>query len=798
MSLALPSRRWSWAACDLKIEQLQKTNQTLDKQIQDLLLNKEDVTRQIELERQERDIAVLEHAILKLRSDTVKSKNQLEEIRVELRAKIEGNNELNEALNQQKHKFEEIGGTEIELVSESGSTETEQGSCLPDKSLFLVNTFVKDLEQERNFYKAEVDYLLKMLRNKSCGQSNPSRGRSPVHSPPVKGGSYESELICIIKERDDLQNMLNKYERHMAEIQSNVKVLTAERDQNKLFFEQAQEELDRLHRDGVKAPRCPKNSLTAQDILRRLECERDEAAADLRRMITERDSLRERLKISQEAAINERAHLEQRIEDLKSSLHSLESERLEHRSRLTCLKDSVTSLEEEVKILARKSADTEDELCRQRSENNQIRLLMDQTEDTLGETQRRLSLKCTDLQLAQDKNARLCEKNDELNRQIACHQEELNSIRSDAYDFDKQKNCLQELVDEKTETITSLEESLHQKKKIIIDHEINLNELESTVEQLNETVNSKDNEICNLKRQCDALNSEIAEMSRLRDSTCRESNHLHEQLSKIKYDSQGANRKLEESTQEIKELKIKVQDYITEVSKVENLLNAKETENFNLMEQYRRANSQVETWELKGRQMEGENNSLQLELTSFKAENRRMCERLQSLEKEIEEVLSEHESARSEIELLRNQLASERTAIKNLESLLASNREKKYQSQMATQEKEAEIQLFKDKLSLAESKLTSQSREMAQLRSKAAMLESELEMAKRQLGTERFERQVECAVQELRRHGPSYRCSSPPQPSLSPILHSTERSSRRSPDCSLNRSLNRASSLKEF
>lgn len=35
---------------------------------------------------------------------------------------------------------------------------------------------------------------------------------------------------------------------------------------------------------------------------------------------------------------------------------------------------------------------------------------MDQSEDTLAETQRRLSLKSTDLQLAQDKNVRQCEK----------------------------------------------------------------------------------------------------------------------------------------------------------------------------------------------------------------------------------------------------------------------------------------------------------------------------------------------------------------------------------------------------
>ncbi|XP_078077590.1 testis-specific gene 10 protein [Mustelus asterias] len=893
-----------------QIEQLEKTNHTLERQIHGLLQSKEDVSHQvkkltnknqelskelneidrsseklekdkelalavacneikiaeIEIEKQERDIVVLEQAIVRLRSDTAKSKQQLEEIRAELQTKTErGNGALIHFPKCQPHKAEQLLDTGLELVPEL-ENRVQVHSYEQNKSPFLLDTFVKNIAQERDFYKTEVEYLLKMLRNKPSGQCNSSRGRSPLRSSPVKGGSYESELMCIIKERDDLQAMLNKYERHMAEIQANVKVLTAERDQSKLLYEQAQEELTRLRRDAAKSPRSPKNSLTAQDILRRLECERDEAVADLRRMTTERDSLRERLKISQETAINERSHLEQRIEDLKGSMHTLENERLEHRSRLTCLKDSVTSLEEEVKILARKSSDTEDELCRQRAENNQIRMLMDQTEDSLAETQRRLSLKNTDLQLAQDKNVRQNEKIDDLTRQVSSLQEEISSIRSNAYELDKQKSSLQEVVDEKTETIASLEESLHQKKKNIADNQLNISELETTVDQLNESINNKENDISSLQHQCESINSELSEVNQLRETAVRENNHLHEQLSKIKYENQSVNRKLEESIQESKDLKMKIQDYITEISKVENLLSGKENENFNLMEQCRRTNAQTETWELKARQIEGEYNSVQLELVTAKAENRRMCEKANSLEKEIEEqeaarnaykaqvcslnklimkledelrqvqtekstaltdltstqelclkldsnkemmmrqvanknkemeqVLNELESARSEIELLRNQLSSERTSIKNLESLLASNREKKFQSQMVTQEKETEIQLFKDKLSLADSKLASQSREISQLRSKASMLETELDMAKRQLGTERFER--ECAVQELRRHGPSYRNTSPPQPSLSPVSHSPERSSRRSPDCTLNRSLNRASSLKEF
>ncbi|XP_069747950.1 testis-specific gene 10 protein isoform X2 [Narcine bancroftii] len=968
MASELLVRRWSWAASDFKekltngidllgqnfesevaleltgykykardsednfqitfqINQLEKANCTLGKQIHGFLQSKDDISHQVKklakknqklreelnevdrlAEKLEKDkelaLAVACNEI-KISEDTAKSKQQLEEIRAELQAKNEGSNgALIQIENYHHNKAEKAFDKDIKFFEESENTKVQLHTYDKNKSPFLLDAFVKNIAQERDFYKSEVEYLLKMLRSKPSGQGNSSRGRSPLRSTPVKGGSYESELICIIKERDDLQAMVTKYERHLAEVQANVKVLSAERDQSKLLCEQVQEELARLQRDAVKSPRSQKNSLTAQDILRRLECERDEAVADFRRMTTERDSLRERLKISQETAVNERAHLEQRIEDLKASLHTLENERLEHRSRLACLKDSVTTLEEEVKVLARKSSDTENELCKQKAENNQIRLLMDQAEDNLAETQRCLSLKTSDLQFEQDKNVRQSEKIDDLNRQITTLQDEIGFARSSVYELDKQKNSLQELVDEKTKKIASLEESLHQKKKNIADNQLNISELEATVDQLNEFLNNKENETSNLQRQYDSIRSELTEVSQLRENAVRENNHLHEQLSKLKYDHQyllrnlaqcmrkegetnrrameqmeseeeevlvalqrikAANHKLEELIQENKKLKTNVQDYINEISKVEKMLSCKENENFNLLEQVRRSNAQTEMWELKARQIEGEFNSIQLELVAAKSDNRRMCEKLDSFEKEneeqevarnayktqvcslnklimkleeglrqvqtekttaltdltstqelclkldankemmmrqvanknkeMEQVLSELESARSEIELLRNQLASERTAIKNLESLLASNREKKFQSQMVTQEKETEIQLFKDKLSLAESKLASQSREISQLRSKATVLETELDMAKRQLGTERFER--ECAVQELRRHGPIFQSSSP-QPSLSPVSHSPERPNRRTPDCSLNRSLNRASSLKEF
>lgn len=60
---------------------------------------------------------------------------------------------------------------------------------------------------------------------------------------------------------------------------------------------QAREELTRLRRDVMQSPKTRKTSLAAQTVLRQVENERNDALGDVRRLLTERDTLRERLKV---------------------------------------------------------------------------------------------------------------------------------------------------------------------------------------------------------------------------------------------------------------------------------------------------------------------------------------------------------------------------------------------------------------------------------------------------------------------------------------------------------------------
>ncbi|XP_014120375.2 centrosomal protein of 135 kDa isoform X1 [Zonotrichia albicollis] len=865
---------------NIQVDYLQKKNKELENHIQDLLDTKQNVTSEVvdlsnknqelcqelneidhlaqqlerhkeivletadkeigeakkEIERKVSEIQDLQETITRLKSELCSCHKENDRLNEELFGKKDEKGRLELLLNQLQQekerlteKTENLERKERELVLEIERMRLDFGIALGDKSPSRLDAFVKTLEDDRDYYKRELDYLQKIVKLRP--------------SPSRRTAEKTEELKSITRERDELRSVLDRFEKHMIEIQSNVKLLTSERDRLKVLYEQSQSELNRMRREA-------KHSFVSQS---HIEEERDIALTDSRMLRAEKESLGERLKMHQEAAYHEKSKLQHDISELENNIQGLQIEKCELRTTVSILKERINYLENELNLKSSKLAQASDDSSQFKAEICSLQLLNDQQQKSVEDLQHRLSLKKDELLAAQDEIIKLKEIIDRLNQRSTSQEEAVSVLRSTISVLDKEKDSLQETVDEKTERIACLDDNLANREKTIAHLRLTLSELESSTDQMQDKLSNRDREIASLHRQLDTSQLELAEMGRVKEMALKENRRLQDDLATMARENQAISTELEDAIREKEEMKTRVHSYITEVSRFENLIASKEKENQELLEKFRMLHSQAEGWEMKAHQAEGESSSVRLELLSVDTDRRHLRERVEFLEKEIqghivahqvyesqissitknmsrleddlkrenqdkasvladltsvrelcvkleaskellarqltsksmdyERVLGELEDTKSEGELLKKQLSSERLTVQNLETLLATSRDKEFQNQLMSQDKDTEIQLLKDKLTLAESKLSSNNREVSMLRSKVAQMQTDTDVLKRKLTTERFER--ERAIQEMRRHGlstSSLRASPPLSSALSSALSSTLRSPAHSPE----------------
>ncbi|NXU38695.1 CP135 protein, partial [Drymodes brunneopygia] len=866
---------------NLQVEYLQQRNKELENRIQDLLDTKQNVTSEVvdlsnknkelcqelneidhlaqqlerhkeivletadkeigeakkEIERKDNEIQDLQETITRLKSELGSCHKENERLNGELFGTTDEKGNLELLLNQLQQekqrlteKTDNLERKERELVLEIERMRLDYGIALGDKSPSRLDAFVKTLEDDRDYYKRELDYLQKMIKLRP----------SPSRRTAEKVKFLLEELKSITRERDELRSVLDRFEKHMIEIQSNVKLLTAERDRLNVLYEQSQSELNRMRREA-------KHSLLSQS---HIEEERDIALTDFRRLMAEKESLGEKLKKSILLSVfNLNLFKNQFVIAFCSNNFKLQLqiEKCELRTTVSILKERISYLENDLKLKSSKLAQTSDDSSQFKAEICSLQLLNDQLQRSVEDSERRLSLKKDELQAAHEEIAKLKEIIDRLNQRSTSQDEAVSVLRSTISVLDKEKDSLQETVDEKTERIACLDDNLANREKTIAHLRLTLSELESSTDQMHDMLSNRDREISSLHRQLDTSQVELAEMGRVKEMALKENRRLQDDLATMARENQAINTELEDAIREKEEMKTRVHNYITEVSRFESLIASKEKENQELLEKFRMLHTQAEDWEMKAHQAEGESSSIRLELLSVDTDRRHLRERVEFLEKEIqghivahqvyesqissitknmsrleedlkranqdkatvladltsvrelcvkleaskelsarqltsksmdyERVLGELEDIKSEVELLKKQLSSERLTVQNLETLLATSRDKEFQNQLTSQEKDTEIQLLKDKLTLAESKLSSNNREVSMLRSKVAQMQTDCDILKRKLTTERFER--ERAIQEMRRHGlstSSLRASPPLSSTLRSPSHSPERS----------------------
>ncbi|XP_074651450.1 uncharacterized protein LOC141906138 isoform X2 [Tubulanus polymorphus] len=766
---------------------------------------------ELDKSRHQLDQLELENAQLTVEKDNLISEN--EDIKSRLMAmksdysKLEA---LQDKVQEDKRKLStrvnKLTANERELVLEIERLKATKGVSAKKKTKAgHLEAFIKGLEGERDYWRAEVETLQKMLklgarspsRSSRCpsrcqsptrsSSRPPSRNQSPTRSPskslknrtpspkpsstPTRGkkknAAHYEALINVLederdyykreyeiargsrspptsdkcthdvsvihrlqRERDELQCLLDKFERHMAEIQANVKILTSERDSLNRLYEETKSELQQLRRQIVKSPKSPKVSLAAQSVLRRVECERDDALADLRRMITERDSLRERLKIATESQLSDRAHLEQRIEDLQNNMKIIEVERDDLGSRVTSLRELLGSLEEKLKDQVQLTNAARDEANQNKGTAGHMKLLAEQAERSLDEQQRRMIRREADLRSAQDKINLLEDRMKDMIRMQEDSRDESIKLRQTISELDKEKDMLQVAVDEKTERLAGAEDELAQKNQLCGDQRMQTSELENKLKHTNEGLAYKEHEITSLRRQLDAAQRDNSELSRAREGALRENRRLQEDLAVMTKTNQGLNTDLDDAMAETSEFRSQVQDYVSEVKRVEELLAQKEEERSDLLEQYRQLSLEADRFQAEAHQLESEGSTLRLEVLNKEGDVRRLKDRIEQLEREI----SESRRAEQQYEL---QVSNLTKSVANLEGNNRDVEEERHgllRDVAAVRDLCSRLEANKDQL---QRQLNNKNLDVEQLQNSIDELNHEIDVMKAQLSSEK-------------------------------------------------------------
>ncbi|GAA48858.1 centrosomal protein [Clonorchis sinensis] len=590
-----------------------------------------------------------------------------------------------------------------------------------------------------------------------------------------------NELMQLRQERDNLRSLLDTFERQLSDIQSNIRVLTQERNnlceqlqQTKCELSQTRDQLLRLEalndcRRSSTQPTTssfgePRSSNITRSIVRHLENDRDQLAEVLRQMTTERDSLQDRLHDITTQNLNEKAKWLQRVEDTEQELDRLRQTRESDAHSLADMSCRINLLETE----RRELLDRLDELANTRSKD-----------DRLAAAERNL---CT-VQTRLDQVQQECEK----------WREEGVKLRHILRQLDQEKDAIQATLDMRTEQCETLERELARLKRQANEHHKSSQTSELRVLRLTESVAERDAECRQLGERTALLELELNQTKEARDGVAQELKQTKCDLDAMISEVRNLTMKLHCGAEKEVELQKRLDTSALELCKLKETCSCVEQERICILNQYRdltveldgkaamiarlenrlqdaqhvcsvrehelsslrhqneatrkdvvdyqKATRALESQcslltrnasesEDRVKRLQLENEEVHRELTEVRA----LCDRLERQAHTVQNQLTtgnlETDQLRAhlaeterEISNLRKQLNHEKEAVRNLESALSTSRDNELKARKDIQNCCAELQFTRERLENRNSRLIEADRVIDNLRNQLSLLQ---------------------------------------------------------------------------
>ncbi|CAL8086617.1 unnamed protein product [Calicophoron daubneyi] len=589
----------------------------------------------------------------------------------------------------------------------------------------------------------------------------------------------DSELHEVLRERDELRELLDTFERQLLDIQSNVRVLTQERDCLNERLSQANHDLAETRSQlvtlqsgrsrasaGTRSP-----TTCAKTMLQNMECDRGRLAEALHQMTTERDSLRDRLQELTAKEITEKARLLQRLEETEDRLRS---------SKRNCSRNEqlIADLSQRIHLL-----------------EAERRELLERIDFLVGQSNCEGKLATTEhsLRVVQ---ARL----DEVQRGYEKLREESVHMRRTLRQLDQEKDSLQASLDERTEQCAKLERELATREGQLHEQQCTSATFEQRVLRLSETAAQRDTDCQHMGERIALLELELKKITNAHTRSCQELEQTKIDLNTMMHESQSLQSQLNKKSEKEAELSRKLEEQTSEMQRLRNMCSSVEQERTDLLKQYRsihlelddrsslltRVQSQLSDLQHKNAVQANELSSYKQQCDTLKkelsechqvvetletqcglftrtsTESEERVRRIQSENEEICRELSEvrnlcdrlerqshtaqHQAttcnleanqlranlAETERELasLRKQVDRERETNRNLEIILSTSRESEFKSQKNIQDCRTELQCARERLDERTKRLAEAENQCHALRNRVVRLEMELNQAR--------------------------------------------------------------------
>jgi chromosome segregation ATPase len=121
---------------------------------------------------------------------------------------------------------------------------------------------------------------------------------------------------------------------------------------------------------------------------------------------------------------------------------------------------------------------------------------------------------------------------------------------------------------------------------------------------------------------------------------------------KLKEDVLKSSTESEGKAEQIRDLRANIRTYVTEVKRIEDLLNSREKERGDLLEQYRHLSDEIDKSEIHRRDLESKVSHLKLELSTRSSELKATESRIADMEQDLIELSLANESYRSQVTML--------------------------------------------------------------------------------------------------------------------------------------------------